>query len=144
MQFLHDILPRAWHPQSSRLFMRRLDQLLSSLGYCSRKEVVGLVKAGRVKLKGVPLTKHDVRVDPHTITLDGEALEFMDYVVNGSRRMKDLISDLLAYSRINRIEIKQELVNCNVIINEVMQNLQDSIKGSGAKIEMEELPLVRA
>jgi 16S rRNA pseudouridine516 synthase len=59
-------------------FMRRLDQLLSSLGYCSRKEVVGVVKAGRVKLNGVPLAKHDVRVDPHTITLDGEALEAPD------------------------------------------------------------------
>jgi len=58
--------------------MRRLDQLLSSLGYCSRREVVGLVKARRVKLNGVPLTKADQRVDPHTITLDGERLEAPD------------------------------------------------------------------
>ena len=58
--------------------MRRLDQLLSSLGYCSRREVVGLVKAGRVKLNGVALTKADQRVDPHTITLDGEPLEAPD------------------------------------------------------------------
>jgi 16S rRNA pseudouridine516 synthase len=58
--------------------MRRLDQLLSSLGYCSRREVVALVKAGRVKLGDVVLTRADHRVDPHAISLDGEPLEAPD------------------------------------------------------------------
>lgn len=58
--------------------MRRLDQLLSSLGYCSRREAVSLVKAGRVKLSGVVLTKVDQKVDPQAITLDGEPLEAPD------------------------------------------------------------------
>ena len=39
--------------------MRRLDQLLSSLGYCSRREAVSVVKAGRVRQNGVVLTKAD-------------------------------------------------------------------------------------
>ena len=58
--------------------MRRLDQLLSSLGYCSRREAARLVKAGRVRLDGVALTKVDQRVDPHAITFDGEPLEAPD------------------------------------------------------------------
>lgn len=58
--------------------MRRLDQLLSSLGYCSRREAVSLVKAGRVKLHGVALSKVDQKVDPHAITVDGETLEAPD------------------------------------------------------------------
>jgi 16S rRNA pseudouridine516 synthase len=58
--------------------MRRLDQVLSSLGYCSRREVAGLVKEGRVKLGGTVLTKADKRVDPHQITLDDEPLEAPD------------------------------------------------------------------
>lgn len=58
--------------------MRRLDQLLSSLGYCSRREAVSLVKAGRVKLNGVVLSKADQKVDPHAVTLDGEPLEAPD------------------------------------------------------------------
>lgn len=58
--------------------MRRLDQLLSSLGYCSRREAVSLVKAGRVKLSGVVLTKVDQKVDPQAITLDSEPLEAPD------------------------------------------------------------------
>ncbi len=58
--------------------MRRLDQLLSSLGYCSRREAAALVKSGRVKQNGIALTKADQRVDAHTITLDGEPLEAPD------------------------------------------------------------------
>jgi 16S rRNA pseudouridine516 synthase len=58
--------------------MRRLDQLLSSLGYCSRREAVALVKAGRVRQNDVVLTKADQKVDPHAITLDGEPLDAPD------------------------------------------------------------------
>ena len=58
--------------------MRRLDQLLSSLGYCSRREAGSLVKAGRVKLNGVAVTKADQKVDPHAITFDGAPLEAPD------------------------------------------------------------------
>jgi 16S rRNA pseudouridine516 synthase len=55
--------------------MRRLDQLLSSLGYCSRRDAGALLKAGRVKLNGVVLSKADQKVDPKAITVDGDPLE---------------------------------------------------------------------
>jgi 16S rRNA pseudouridine516 synthase len=58
--------------------MRRLDQLLSSLGYASRREVQALVKAGRVLINESPAVKADVRVDPAAVTLDGEPLEAPD------------------------------------------------------------------
>lgn len=58
--------------------MRRLDQLLSSLGYCSRREAASLVKAGRVSVAGIPATRADLRVDPHSVLLDGEPLEAPD------------------------------------------------------------------
>ncbi|MBL9142994.1 MAG: rRNA pseudouridine synthase [Verrucomicrobiaceae bacterium] len=58
--------------------MRRLDQLLSSLGYCSRREALALVKSKRVRQKDIVLTKADQKVDPHAITLDGEPLEAPD------------------------------------------------------------------
>ncbi len=54
---------------------RRLDQLLSSLGYCSRKEAAGLVKGGRVRIGGEPATRTEQRVDAAAITLDGLPLE---------------------------------------------------------------------
>lgn len=58
--------------------MRRLDQLLSSLGHGSRKEVAAWIRAGRVCLDGRPLQQADTRVDPARITFDGQPLEAPD------------------------------------------------------------------
>ncbi len=58
--------------------MRRLDQLLSSLGYCSRREAMAFVKEGRVKLGDVVLKRSDQRVDSALITVDDQPLEAPD------------------------------------------------------------------
>ncbi|HAL72427.1 MAG TPA: rRNA pseudouridine synthase [Verrucomicrobiales bacterium] len=55
--------------------MPRLDQLLSSLGYGSRREVADFVKSGRVRLNGEVVKKADTKVQAEDVTLDGEALE---------------------------------------------------------------------
>lgn len=58
--------------------MRRLDQLLSSLGYGSRREVTAVVKAGRVLVNGVVAKRAEEKVDPACVMLDGEPLEAPD------------------------------------------------------------------
>lgn len=57
---------------------RRLDQLLASLGYCSRRDVAALLKSGRVRQGEAVLTKPEHKVDPSTVTLDDEPLEAPD------------------------------------------------------------------
>lgn len=55
--------------------MPRLDQLLASLGYGSRREVAALVAAGRVCIQGTPALRADQKADPATVTFDGEPLD---------------------------------------------------------------------
>ena len=55
--------------------LRRLDQLLASLGYCSRREVDGLLKSGRVKVSGILARKSDAKVHPAEVTIDDAPLE---------------------------------------------------------------------
>ncbi len=55
---------------------RRLDQLLSSLGYASRKEAQGLCDEGRVTVNGQPWDDASARVDPTHVAIDGEAVDF--------------------------------------------------------------------
>lgn len=60
--------------------MLRLDRLLSNLGYCSRKEALFLVKAGRVTLHGAIVRKADAPialadVRSGALQLDGEAID---------------------------------------------------------------------
>ncbi|MDD3179101.1 MAG: pseudouridine synthase [Opitutaceae bacterium] len=51
--------------------MRRIDQLLSNLGYCSRREARAWVTAGRVTVRGVPVTDPGAKADPVDLRIDG-------------------------------------------------------------------------
>lgn len=58
--------------------MRRLDQLLSSLGYCSRSEARGWVKAGLVTVAGIPADDAGAKVDPAQVRVEEEPLDHPD------------------------------------------------------------------
>lgn len=56
----------------------RLDQLLSSLGYCTRSEARDWLSAGRVTVKGEETTDHGLKVraeDLQHVRVDGEPLD---------------------------------------------------------------------
>ncbi|MBI5691385.1 MAG: rRNA pseudouridine synthase [Verrucomicrobia bacterium] len=53
--------------------MRRLDQLLANLGYCSRREARDWVRAGRVAVGGRTADDVGDRVEPAQVRIDGEA-----------------------------------------------------------------------
>jgi 16S rRNA pseudouridine516 synthase len=55
--------------------MRRLDQLLANLGYCSRREAAGWIKAGRVTIGGLPATDPARKADDDAVQVDGEPLD---------------------------------------------------------------------
>jgi len=61
--------------------LRRVDQLLSSLGYCSRKAAQELCDQERLTLDGTLLTRASQRVEGAQVRLDGEPLEFPDGLV---------------------------------------------------------------
>jgi 16S rRNA pseudouridine516 synthase len=52
--------------------MRRIDQLLSSLGYCSRSEAKGWVRDGRVTIGGRPARETSDKAEPSAVRIDGE------------------------------------------------------------------------
>ena len=76
--------------------------------------------------------------------LDKDAREFMDFIVDGARRMKELIEDLLAYSRIGRRGKKLRSVQMQVAFDKTLVNLRAAIEASGAMITHGPLPEVNA
>lgn len=72
--------------------------------------------------------------------LDSDAIEFIAFAVDGATRMKRLINDLLAYSRIQRSQVAHELVSMETILEQVLYNLQLSIEDAGAVITHDPLP----
>ena len=58
--------------------MRRLDQLLANLGYCSRREARDWVKAGRVTVDGEPARDVSRKVAAAGVRIDGEPPDHPD------------------------------------------------------------------
>lgn len=71
--------------------------------------------------------------------LGEDAQWYLSVIKSSTVRMKDLIQDLLTYSRIGRQRDKIE-VNLQVILEEVMNDLNLEIANSGARIEVGALP----
>ena len=75
---------------------------------------------------------------------DKEATEFMDYVVDGSVRMKQLIEDILAYSRVGTRGREFRTVQSEAALKKALVNLRASIEASGATVTQGTLPPVEA
>jgi PAS domain S-box-containing protein len=74
-----------------------------------------------------------------------EANTFVDNIVEGTTRMRDLLADLLAYTEIrSRNEEQLEPVDLNLVLEDVRRNLKASIHESGAAVTNDVLPVVRA
>ena len=58
--------------------MRRLDQLLASLGYCSRREARGWIDAGRVTVRGETADDASDKAAPPDVRIDGEPVDHPD------------------------------------------------------------------
>ena len=76
--------------------------------------------------------------------LDKEAAEFIGYALDGARRMKALIDDLLAYSRVGTRLEPFVPVDCEKVLAETLQGLRLAVEESGAVITHDPLPVVRA
>ncbi len=76
--------------------------------------------------------------------LDGEAFMYLETIVDGGKRMQQLIADLLEFSRVGRLGKPFESVDLNDVLEQVVAILHTAIEDSGAVIQFESLPTVNA
>jgi PAS domain S-box-containing protein len=101
------------------------------------------------------VTSHDLQEPLRTIAsftqlmarrykgkLDDDADEFMDYIVDASVRMKQMIMDLLEYSRVGTKQEMFRAIHIESELNDVLVNLNDLIERSRAEITHDPLPVV--
>src|SRR5688572_10666247 len=61
--------------------MRRLDQFLANLGYCSRREAKAWIDAGRVTVNGKPADDPGTKATASSVAVDGETLDHPDGIL---------------------------------------------------------------
>ncbi len=76
--------------------------------------------------------------------LDADGIEFIDYAVGDAKRVREMIIDLLHFSRAGKQSLSEEKMDCNDLVVEVLANLNVSIQESGASLDTGELPTIMA
>jgi PAS domain S-box-containing protein len=76
--------------------------------------------------------------------LDDTAHEFIEYTVDGVKRMQVLIKDLLAYSQVGTKQKTFKPTICAVALEQAIFNLHAAIEESGGEITYDLLPTVSA
>lgn len=75
--------------------------------------------------------------------LDEDADEFMDYIVEAAKRMKQQIEGLLEFSRVATKGHEFEEVNMNELLNRTINSLNALIKECNVNITNDDLPIIR-
>lgn len=102
------------------------------------------------------VASHDMQEPLRTITsfltqlekkyldvIDDKGKQYIRLAVEGSQRMRQIIFDLLEFSRVGRTEDKLDEVDVQEIVTEIIDLYAEQIKEGQAKIEFSKLPKFR-
>ncbi|GAB3169511.1 PAS domain S-box protein [Telluribacter humicola] len=143
---MQDVSHRSYHQSRLKELNEKLEVRAAQL-VASNKELEQFAN----------VTSHDLQEPLRMITsflqllqrkyadqLDPTGQEYISYAVDGASRMKKLITDLLEYSRLNNKMGRQEEVDLNEVIQEVVQYFQPQVEQHGVQFRVEPLPVVRS
>jgi signal transduction histidine kinase len=82
--------------------------------------------------------------DRYREQLDQDGREFIDYAVDGARRMKVMINDLLVYSRVGTKGKPFAPTDTTKVMQDVLNDLELTIQDNDARITFDALPVVTA
>ena len=74
--------------------------------------------------------------------LKGEAQEYLSNAIEGTRRMRRLLDDLLAYSRVSTTPKEMAPVDLELVLAEALRNLAAAIRDNHAVVTHDRLPTV--
>jgi light-regulated signal transduction histidine kinase (bacteriophytochrome) len=72
---------------------------------------------------------------------DKEVIQYLTVINKATSRMQLLIKDLLDYSRVGNDKTKVQ-IDCNILLNELKNDMEQSITESGAEVSSEKLPVI--
>jgi light-regulated signal transduction histidine kinase (bacteriophytochrome) len=76
--------------------------------------------------------------------LDERADQYIEFAVDGAKRMQVLINDLLSFSRVGRSDGNAEVLDAGAVLDRAVENLAGALEETGGEITHDALPRVRA
>jgi PAS domain S-box-containing protein len=75
--------------------------------------------------------------------VDAKGKQYIHFAVDGAKRMRQIILDLLEFSRVGRTEDDLEEVDLNMLTNEILALYRKQIEEKGAIITFDNLPAIQ-
>jgi PAS domain S-box-containing protein len=85
-----------------------------------------------------------ILADRYKGKLDADSEECIDFAVEGALRMRQLITGLLAYSRLSNARQPLTQTDLTDVLKDVVANLEVAIQESGTIVTVDELPTIMA
>ena len=76
--------------------------------------------------------------------LDEKGKQYIHFAVDGAKRMRQIILDLLSFSRVGSFEGEPELIDLNEIMEEIVYLFQQEIEETSATIRYNGLPVIHS
>lgn len=120
-----------------------------------QKRTKGLMQSNDELRQFARITSHDLQEPLRAIQgfanlllettkgkLEKDPAEFVEYILEGTHRMQRLIKSVLVHSQIRLDGSIDYTTNCNSVIEEVLDDLKQSIQEAAVTIEVDRLPEV--
>ena len=114
--------------------LRRANQDLEQFAYSASHDLQEPLRS--IKIYGQLLSTR------YADKLDGQALEFLEYLRRGASRMEMLVRDLLAYTQVTQLDAPEEPLDANEALRSALEGLSGAIAESHAVITRDTLPAV--
>lgn len=130
---------------------------LEELNHQLQKQALELMASNKELEQFAYVASHDLQEPLRMITnfltqlekkyrdvLDEMGKRYIDFAVDGAKRMRQLILDLLEYSKISRTGNEYETVNLNEVIEEITMLYSRQLEEMNAVVETAPLPVLRS
>ncbi|MBV8061511.1 MAG: response regulator [Alphaproteobacteria bacterium] len=71
---------------------------------------------------------------------DEDSKKYLGVIQRNAEQMRKMIADILAFSRIGREELKIEIIDCNLLVQDILSKLETTIANKKANISCGNLP----
>lgn len=132
-------------------YQKNLEKLNQKL----QKQTMALIKSNKDLEEFAYIASHDLQEPLRMVTgfltrleqkyagnLDEKAQEYINFAVEGAKRMRQIIHGLLNFSKVGRNDLLLSKVDVNSVIKDVVILLHEAIEAKGAKIEVGRLPVI--